>query len=148
MRVRRAAGRGYSYFHLYMCVFVSQALTKRKTTQTWNLVPTLHKTKSENDFFFFSKKWPRRPLASRKTAASSEFSEYFLDCLVSILVLIFVYLKFGAHNSQARPNLKMISFLFLRKNDLAGLENQPTTHTHTREHAWKLFACISAYFFD
>ena len=58
--VRRAAGRGYSYFHLYMCVCMyllhaSWPNEKRYRPEIWyTRSPRPH---LKNGFFVFSKKW-------------------------------------------------------------------------------------------
>ena len=50
---------------VFICVYVSRLLAKRKTIQTWNLAHILPLTLSKNGFVVFSKKRPWEPLASK-----------------------------------------------------------------------------------
>ena len=87
IHVRRAAGRGYSYFHLWMCFLVCTGppgLTKNDTDlKLGNKQP---KITSKNVFFFvFSKNWQWEPLPSKNCRVSLIFRvSPRLPCLLYI----------------------------------------------------------------
>ena len=86
--VRRAAGRGYSYFHLYvflrlyLFIYVCHASwpnEKRYRPEIW--YTHFPRPYLKMAFFVYSRRWPRGPLG-RKTAVSRGFSGYLLEWLV------------------------------------------------------------------
>ena len=85
IHVRQAPGRDIPFFdRIYVCVclyIVSCPLIKRNPTQTWNLAHTF--PISKNFFFFFSKKLPQGPLAS-KNCRVTWISAYLFDCFVNL----------------------------------------------------------------
>ena len=94
IHVRRVVGRGYSEFHLYMCVFiylfVSRLLAKRKTIQTRNLAHMLPLTSSKSVLFCFFEKISVTAASLEKLPCHVDFTHIssitmFLSIIMTLL---------------------------------------------------------------
>ena len=81
-------GWGYSYFQLYICVyvFVSRLLAKWRMIQTWNLVHTFPSTTSKNGFFCFFKEIPVTAASLEKLPCHVDFPHF-----TSIALLLYFF---------------------------------------------------------
>ena len=105
-----------SLVYLWMCVFiylwVSRLLAKRKTIQTWNLEHTLPLTLSKNRFLVFSIKSPWRPLDSKNCPVTWIFHiSPRLPCLEFFLIKIqSKILRHGIWYSLCKPSKEYKEF--------------------------------------